>query len=134
MRKGGTKGEKNAKSDAKVWEIVARIRQAPDNDANNAVKRVLVAQLQDEYNFYWDIDNDRGTYGGSGVLYDGDRRQVGGKKGNKGSGGGSQQQQQRTSDEDRYGAWKSDNEDGYRREGTHKSDPFAPYKEPITIG
>jgi len=137
MRAGGTKGEKNAKSDAKVWEIVAHIRRIKNgSNPDDGIIRVLIADLQDRYNFHWDLDKDQGTYAGSKVWYDGDRRQVSGKKGRNRRGGKNSEpdyQYQRAGDDSRYGARIQDWEDGYRKDGRKRGDPFAPYKEPITI-
>ena len=77
MRKDGTIGEKNAKDDAKVWEIVAHIRRIKNsNNPDDGIIEVLIGDLQDKYNFDWDLDKDQGTYSGSKVWYNGDRKQV----------------------------------------------------------
>lgn len=77
MRKDGTIGEKNAEDDAKVWEIVAHIRRIKNsNNPDEGIIKVLIEDLKNKYNFKWDLDKDQGTYSGSKVWYNGDRKQV----------------------------------------------------------
>lgn len=78
MRDNGTYGEKNPADDAKVWEIVAHIRELQRRgfSPNHEQVTKLLDELKTDYNFVWNPNTDQGTYSGSGVLYNQDRQIV----------------------------------------------------------
>ena len=112
MRENGTVGEKNPASDAKVWEIVAHIRElqrrgfSPDHEQITK----LLDELKEDHNFIWNPNTDRGTYSGSGVTYDQDRQVV---SDGLGANAGSQ-----PSSDERGWAQRAPN-------GSNSNDPFA---------
>ena len=78
MRENGTYGEPGAATDAEVWVIVSKIRELKWRGLNprNSNRMQELIELLEGYGFTWDFENDRGTYNGSGVWYDGDRKPV----------------------------------------------------------
>lgn len=75
MRENGTVGEKRTNSDWKVWELVTKLRQGKWRGVDHPTNARILNELSD-LGFHWDFEKDRGTYAGSGVWYDGDRRRV----------------------------------------------------------